>query len=111
LTLTPGSTADSLSKALRSGDFRRVWNLQDVSFDSAGNLAGSASSQVQQIGSVLKSIPGVKIRITGYGETDDAGLNRANTIKSALAATGISQERIDVSGGTGNKMPTLSVEK
>ncbi len=111
LSLTPGSTADNLSKALTSGDFSRVWTLQDLSFDNAGNLAESAGGQVQQIGAVLKSTPGVKIRITGYGQTDDAGLSQANTVKSALVATGISGDRINTGGGTGSKVPTLSVEK
>jgi outer membrane protein OmpA-like peptidoglycan-associated protein len=109
LTLTPGSAADNLAKTVTSGDFSHPVSLQDLSFDSSGNLADSARGQIKQLGSVLNAAPNLKIRLTGYGQTQDAGQSQADAIKSALTSAGVSPDRISTTGEAGNQAPSLSV--
>lgn len=109
LNLKPGSLADNLAKAATSGDFSRTFSFQELHIDSAGNLAESDHNQIQELASVLKAAPALKIKIIGYGQTEDAGLSQANAIKSALSSAGVSSDRITTSGETGSQVPALSV--
>ena len=111
LNLTPGSTADSLAKAVTSGNYSQPFSLQDLSFDNSGDLTDSARGQIRELGSVLKAAPNLKVRITGHGETEDAGVSQANAIKSALTSTGISADRISTTGEAGSGNPSLTVTR
>ena len=98
LNLTPGGTADNLAKSIASGN----WN-------NTIELSSSTPDSVKQISSVLSAAPSVKVRITGRGDTQEAGLGRANSIKNALIAAGISESRIMTSGQTGAGVPTINL--
>jgi len=98
LKLTPGGAADNLAKSITSGN----WN-------NTIELSGSTTGGLREISSVLAAAPSVKIRITGRGDTEEAGLSAANTIKSALTAAGVGESRIMTSGQTGTGVPTISL--
>ena len=109
LHLPPGGVADNMANAISSGDWDKTIDLQGFSTDSSGALTDSAKAGVGEIGKVLTAAPGVKVRITGHGATDESGLNEANSIKSALVSTGISEDRISTSGHAGTGNPTLNL--
>jgi len=111
LKLSPGGIADRAAQAISAGDWNKAIDLSGLEVDSSGTLSGPAKSQIQELGQVLSAVPSVKVRIAGYGDTQEAGLSRANAIKSALAATGITADRILVSGKTGTGTATLSLER
>jgi hypothetical protein len=98
LNLTPGGAADNLAKSIASGN----WN-------NTIELNGSTTGGVREISSVLSAAPTVKVRITGRGDTEEAGLSRANAIKNALVTAGISEGRIMTSGQTGTGVPTINL--
>lgn len=108
LNLAPGGIADNMAKAISSGDWNKTIDLQGFATDSAGALTDSTKGGIGEIGRVLSAAPAVKIRITGHGATDQAGLNQANSIKSALISTGISEDRISTTGQTGSGFPTIN---
>ena len=97
LRLNPGGTADHLAKSIASGNWNN--NIE---------LIGSTTDSIREIGSVLSAAPSVKVRITGRGETQEAGLSQANAIKNALVAAGISESRIMTSGQPGTGVPTIN---
>jgi hypothetical protein len=66
---------------------------------------------LQQIGTVLKSAPGVRVAITGYGVTPEEGAAKANSIKSSLASIGVGGDRILARGETGSGTPNLRLIK
>ena len=111
LNLVPGSAADSLAKAMRSGDAANSVELQGVTFDDAGNLTGQARSTISELGAVLRAPPGHRITITAYGPTRDAALAHANALKSALTGTGVSSDHIGAKGEEGDRWPKIKVEK
>lgn len=111
LNLPPGGVADNLAKAISSGDWNKTIDLQGFSTDSAGALTESAKAGVGEVSKVLSAVPSAKVRITGHGETEEAALKEANSIKSALIATGISEDRISTGGQTEAGSPTLNLEK
>jgi len=100
LKLTPGGPADHLAKSITSGN----WN-------STIEWSGSTMDGVREISSVLTAAPSVKVRITGRGETEEAGLGQARTIKNALVAAGISESRIMSSGQTGAGVPLINLTR
>jgi outer membrane protein OmpA-like peptidoglycan-associated protein len=109
LSLTSGGIADRMAKAITAGDWNKAIDLQGWSFDSAGDLADSAKGDIKEIGQVLSSAPSVKLQITGYGETEDAGLSRANGIKSSLIAEGVTESRISTRGQVGAQTATVNL--
>jgi len=111
LNLPPGSIADRIANAVKSGDWSQKFDLQNLNFDSTGHLTDSSSSELKEIGSVMKAAPNLKLSVTGYGPTADEGTAKANSIKSAITATGISEERIITHGNTGSEAPSLKVSK
>jgi len=111
LHLAPGGVADNLAKAISSGDWNKTIDLQGFGTDSTGALTDSAKAGVGEVGKVLSAVPSAKVRITGHGETEEAGVNQANSIKSALVSAGISEDRISTSGQAGSGNPTLNLEK
>lgn len=109
LNLTPGSIADRVAKAVSSGDLTQKIDLQGLNLDSSGHLTDSANGEIQQLGSVLKAVPNLRLAITGYGTTEDEGLTKANSLKSALVSAGISTDRVVSQGATGSGVPTLQL--
>lgn len=109
LNLAPGGIGDSLSKAISSSDWNKPIELPGVTTDSAGVLTDSARAGVREIHQVLAAYPSTKVQITAFGATDDSGLNQANSIKNALVAEGISEDRITTRGQTGSGNPTLKL--
>jgi len=98
LNLTPGGAADYLAKSITAGNWNNTIELNSSTPDS-----------VRDISSVLSAAPSVKVRITGHGDTQEAGLSRANAIKNALVAAGISESRIMTTGQTGTGVPTINI--
>lgn len=111
LNLTPGSIADRVAKAVSSGNLNQKIDLDGLSFNGNGQLSESANGQIQQLGSVLKAAPNLKLSITAYSSTQEDALNKANSLKSALASTGVSTDRIFASGETGSGVPNVRVMK
>jgi outer membrane protein OmpA-like peptidoglycan-associated protein len=109
LHLAPGGAAYNVANAISSGDWNKTVDLQGFNTDSSGALTDSAKASVGELGKVLSTAPDVKVRITGHGATDESGLNEANSIKSALVATRISEDRISTSGQAGTGSPTLNL--
>jgi outer membrane protein OmpA-like peptidoglycan-associated protein len=87
-----------MAKAITSGN----WN-------GTIDLSASSTDSMREISSVLSTAPSVKLRITGRGETEEAGLGRANAIKNTLVAAGISESRIMTSGQAGTGVPTINL--
>jgi OOP family OmpA-OmpF porin len=108
LNLAPGGMADNLAKAISSGDWNKTIELQGVT-DSAGAVTDSAKAGIGEIGRVLSAAPNAKVQITGHGATDEAGLSQADSIKSALISTGISEDRISATGQAGSGVPTINL--
>jgi OOP family OmpA-OmpF porin len=110
-TMTPaaGSPADSLAKAISAGDWSKTIDLEGLDFDSSGALTDSGKGKIQEIGTVLSKAPNVKIQITAYGESDEAGQIRAESIKNTLASTGASPDRISTRGQTGTGRPAINL--
>jgi len=109
LNLTPGSVADKLSKAISGGDSSKKIELDGVNFDAAGHLEDSANAQVKEIGSVLKMSPNSKVTITGYGTTEEEGMNEANSLKSALVSAGTSADHVMTRGEAGTGVPSIKL--
>jgi outer membrane protein OmpA-like peptidoglycan-associated protein len=107
MQVTPGGIADNLSKAIASGDYSKTIDLQGFTTDANGALTESGKAGIREIGKVLAGSPNVKIQIVGHGDTDEAGMSRANAIKSALIAVGVSEDRISTSGDKGMGAPTV----
>lgn len=111
LNLPPGSVAEKIANAAKSGDWTQKFELPNLNFDNAGHLADSSSADLQQIGTLMKAAPDLKLSITGYGATDEEGTAKANSIKSILTSAGISPDRVLARGNTGSEMPSLRVMK
>ncbi len=109
LNLAPGGIADRIAKTISSGDWGQRINLTGLSFDNTGAVADSAKDQFREIGSVLASAPNVRVQITGYGNTEETGLSQANSIKNALLATHIAEDRITTRGQTGSGAPSINL--
>ena len=109
LQLTPGGTADKIAQAITSGDFSQSFNLQGISADSSHQIAPFAQRDIQEVGSVLRAVPNLKLKIIGYGATEQEGMNSANAIKSVITATGISGDRVMASAATGTSSPTITL--
>jgi len=109
LNLTPGSPADNIAKAITAGDWSKSIDLEGLNFEPDGAISESAKPKLKEVASVLAATPGVRARITGYGETDEAGQKRADSIKSALDSAGVASDRISTRGQTGSGMPTVNL--
>lgn len=111
LNLPPGSVADRIAKAISSGNWSQAISLNGLSFDSSGAVASADKGQFQQIASVLAAAPDVRVQVTGHGTSDEAALNQANSIKSALTAAHIPDDRITTRGQTGAEPPSFSLSQ
>lgn len=107
-----GSAADNLARVISSKDWNRTVYLDDLSFDPSGStLSDSGRGAVNEIGFVLANAPEVNVQITGYGETEAAGLGQADSVKNSLAKTGVSSDRISTRGEVGSGMPSLKLNR
>jgi outer membrane protein OmpA-like peptidoglycan-associated protein len=111
LNLTPGGAADRLAKTLASGGSATPVELQGLNFDETGNLTETAQANLREIGSVLQASPRLRITVTAYGKTSDEGLARADAIKTALVARGVSADRVAAKGDSGEGAPVISFSK
>lgn len=111
LNLPPGSTAERMVNAIKSGNWSQNFELQNLNFDNSGQLTDKSSSDLQQISSLLKAAPNLKLSVTGYGSTSEEGTAKANSIKSMITSSGISEDRIFARGNTGSGAPTLRLMK
>jgi len=109
LNLAPGGLGDTVARTISSGEWGRSIDLAGFTTDSTGALPDAAKDSVREIASVITAAPGVKVRITGHGDTDEAGMNRANAIKSALISAGVPEDRIMTGGQAGPGVPTLNL--
>jgi hypothetical protein len=111
LNLTPGGIGDNLAKAVSSGNPDQPFAMSAQSVDDAGNLTDSGRKQVQEVGSVLKAMPNLKVSVTAYGSSEEAGASQANAIKAGLLASGVSGDRVATSGQLGNGPPTVRAQQ
>ena len=111
LNLTPGGAADRLAKTLASGGSATPVELQGLNFDETGNLTETAQANLREMGSVLQASPRLRITVTAYGKTSDEGLARADAIKTALIARGVSADRVAAKGDSGEGAPVISFSK
>jgi outer membrane protein OmpA-like peptidoglycan-associated protein len=111
LNLPPGSVADRIAKAISAGNWNQPVNLNGVSFDTTGGVTDADKGQLQQIASVLAAAPNVRVQITGHGGSEEAALNQANSIKNALTAAHVPDNRISTRGQTGTEPPSLSLSQ
>ena len=82
-------------------------------FDTASSkLSDQASTTVNAAADVAKSIPGSKVMVTGYTDTEGSdavnqalSVRRANAVKAALIADGTPAQSINVTGmGEGEQL-------
>ena len=106
-----GSAADKLANAIASKDWNRTIHLDGLSFDASGTMSDSARGNLNEIGLALANAPEVNVQITGYGATEEAGLDQANSVKSSLATSGVSNDRISTRGEVGSGMPSLKLSR
>jgi outer membrane protein OmpA-like peptidoglycan-associated protein len=100
---------DDIARAAANGDYTHSFSLQGLSFDSAGNLASSARNKIQELGATMVASPSLKIKVTGYGASEEEGQSKANAIKTALVSTGISEDRVQTAGAAGSGAPSVNV--
>jgi len=109
--LPAGNAAANLAKAIAAKDWDRSIHLDDLSIDNSGTLSDSGRGDLNEIGSVLANAPEVNVQITGYGETEAAGLTQANSVKNSLAKTGVAINRISIRGEVGSGMPSFKLSQ
>ncbi|MFY2559227.1 OmpA family protein [Corallococcus terminator] len=116
---TAGSTpaiardAQSMRQAIDSG--ARSFILAGVGFEEgSATLTPQSDASVGQLASVLREKPNSRVRIAGHTDaTGDANVNRqlaqrrAEAVRSALVADGISANRVDVAA-VGAEQPVAS---
>ncbi len=82
-----------------------VFTLPADSF-SAGSaqLSSSGKAAVTALAAYLQAMPKAKVRIEGYGDGQVPGQRRADALRDALAAEGVTPSRIQAAGkGNGNR--------
>jgi OOP family OmpA-OmpF porin len=111
LNLPPGSIGERMVKAASNGDWKQTFDLSNLSFDSGGHLTDSAAAELQQLGSILTAAPNLNVSITSFSATQDEGMAKANSIKSALTSMGVSSNRVITRGATGSGVPNVRLMK
>ena len=74
LKADPGGAADIMAKSITAGN----WN-------NTIELSSSTPDSVREISSVLSASPSVKVRITGRGDTEEAGLTGPTRSRTRLS--------------------------
>jgi hypothetical protein len=113
-TMVPGvdlqGFTDHLKTAINSGDGSPV-DLTGVGFDNMGNLTTEGKTRLAAMSKLLSDNTSLKVTLTTYGRTLEDSTARANSIKSALAATGIASDRLSVQPEIGAGMPKVAFTK
>ncbi|WP_368562539.1 hypothetical protein [Pseudoxanthomonas sp. UTMC 1351] len=81
-----------------------VFTLTADSFASGSKLSASGSAAATALAAYLDANPKAKARIEGYGDAQTPGQTRANAIRDALVAAGVSNARLRAAGkGNGGR--------
>lgn len=81
-----------------------VFTLAADSFASGSKLSASGSAAASALAAYLDANPKAKARIEGYGDAQTPGQTRANAIRDALVAAGVSKARLQAAGkGNGSR--------
>ena len=79
----------------------------------AGNsakLSSSGTSSTSALAAYLQANPKARARIEGYGDKQTPGQRRADALRDALTAAGVSRSRLQSAGkGAGTKARALEV--
>lgn len=88
-----------------------VFTLAAAAFISGqATLSAAGSANVSALAAYLQANPKARARIEGFGDKQTPGQRRADTVRDALLAAGISKARIQSSGkGEGSKSRAVDV--
>jgi outer membrane protein OmpA-like peptidoglycan-associated protein len=78
-----------------------VFTLTADSFASGSKLSASGSAAASALAAYLDANPKAKARIEGYGDPQTPAQSRANALRDALVAAGVSKARL-LAAGKGN---------
>ena len=82
----------------------------DAFASDSAKLSASGASRASALAAYLQANPKARARIEGYGDKQTPGQRRADALRDALTAAGISKSRLQSSGkGTGSKARALDV--
>jgi outer membrane protein OmpA-like peptidoglycan-associated protein len=81
-----------------------VFTLTADNFASGSKLSASGSATASALAAYLDANPKAKARIEGYGDAQTSGQARANAVRDALIAAGVSKARLQAAGkGNGSR--------
>lgn len=87
-----------------------VFTLAAEAFASgSAKLSAGGASSASAVAAYLQANPKAKARIEGYGDNQTTGQRRADTVRDALAAGGVTRSRLQ-SSGKGGGSRTRAVE-
>ncbi|MBX2815899.1 MAG: OmpA family protein [Saprospiraceae bacterium] len=117
ISAAAGSFTDRMAKFLAGGDGDAAtrFTFDGVNFATgSANLTEESMTQLQNLASIMKSYPNVKIRVEGHTDnTGDANANmnlsqqRALSVKRALNELGVANDRVEAQG-KGQNEPVAS---
>ena len=82
----------------------------DAFASDSAKLSASGASRASALAAYLQANPKARARIEGYGDKQTPGQRRADALRDALTAAGISKSRLQSSGkGAGSKARALDV--
>jgi outer membrane protein OmpA-like peptidoglycan-associated protein len=109
--LRQGTLAFELDRFMASKDgLPRTFTFDGVNFDSGtANLRGADNDDLNDIARVLAAYPKARAAVVGYADAQgdsafnrDLGANRARAVVAALAARGVTSDRIEARTGGEN---------
>ncbi|HEX8381955.1 MAG TPA: OmpA family protein [Sphingomonas sp.] len=85
----------------------RTFQFDKLNFDTAkSDIRPVDQEDLNQMGEILQAYPNSRIRVVGYADARgsapanaELGLARANAVKAALAAKGVSADRVETASG------------
>lgn len=108
LAVTPGGLNEQVGGFLAGTEAApRTFQFDRLNFATAASeIRADERADIDQMGDILQAYPNSRIRVVGYADargSDPAnqqlGLARANAVKAALTAKGVSAERIETASG------------
>ncbi|PAX08080.1 OmpA family protein [Sphingomonas lenta] len=109
LAVTPGGLNEQVAGFLAGTDPTpsRAFQFDRLNFDtSRSEIRPQDQEDLNQMAQILKAYPNARIRVVGYADargSDPAnqqlGLSRANSVRQALVAQGIQENRIETASG------------